>query len=172
MDNIPKSNDTRYEVKKTEKYGNGVFCIKKIHKSETVRIFTGERISELVCDKMIDDGLLSNDNPLQIQHEEYIILDDVSLSFNHSCEPNAGMKGESTLFAIRDIQPGEEITYDYSTTVDPHNFTFTTMNNCLCGSSKCRRILGNVLSIPKETLDFYKSEGALQDYIIKELNKI
>jgi len=163
--------NSKYEIRKTDSYGFGVFCTKKIYKGETIRLFTGKRLKEDICDKMIADGLLNNDDVFQVQHDEYFILDDISILFNHSCEPNAGIKGESTLFAINDILPNEEITYDYSTTVDPNNFTFTTMTNCLCKSAKCRKILGNVLSIPKDSLEYYKKEGALQDYIVNELNK-
>lgn len=166
---VEKINE-KYQVRSTGKYGVGVFCTKKILKGEIIREFTGKRIDEVSCDKMIADGLVNNDDVFQVQHEEYFLLDNISVSFNHSCEPNAGIKGEGTLFAIKDINPGEEITYDYSATVDPHNYTFTTMTNCLCGSPKCRKILGNVLSIPN--LEYYKKEGALQDYIINELNKM
>ncbi len=172
MKDFLENQEHKYEIRPTGKYGDGVFCTKKILKGETIRVFTGERMAEIPCDIMIAKGLLNNDDVFQIQHEEYLLLDDVSIRFNHSCEPNAGFKGESTLFALRDILQGEEITYDYSATVDPHNFTFTTMTNCMCGSAKCRKSLGNVLSIPKDILEYYKREGALQDYIINELNKL
>lgn len=172
MQNILSRGSDKYDVRQTEKYGRGVFCTKKILKGEVIRIFTGKRISEIACDKMIADGVLNNDDPFQIQHSEYILLDDISICFNHSCEPNSGFCGEATLFALKDIEPGEEITYDYSTTVDPNNFTFTTMVNCLCGKPRCRRKLGNVSSIPTAILDYYRREGALQDYIIFELNKL
>ena len=162
----------KFEVKKTDRYGLGVYALEKIENGETITVLTGEKIIEKDCDRMIDEGVLNNDDPLQIDTNFYYILDHTSHSFNHSCDPNAGLKKQSTLFALRDILPGEEITYDYSTTVDPNNFTFTTMNNCLCGSPKCRKVLGNVLTIPKDKLDFYKKNGALQDYILDSLSRI
>jgi len=164
--------NSKFEIKDTGKYNLGAFAKEFIKKGEIIHVLDGERVSEIVCDKMIEDGLLNNDDPLQIDKDYYYILDKVSRSFNHSCEPNSGLKGESTLFAIKDIQPGEEITYDYSTTVYPANYTFTTMTDCLCGSPNCRKALGNVLSIPKDTLDYYKSNGALQDYILKALEDL
>lgn len=172
MINSLKDTENKYEIRPTGKYGVGVFCIKKILRGEVIRIFTGEKISEIVCDTMIAEGLLNNDDPFQIGYDEYFLLDNVSICFNHSCEPNAGFREKSTLFALRDIEPEEEITYDYSATVDPNNNTFTTMTNCLCGSPKCRKLLGNVLSIPKQQLEYYKKMGALQDYILDELNKL
>ena len=54
---------------------------------------------------------------------------------NHSCEPNSYMRmtGRRLLFmALRDIQPGEEITCDYISTHHPDTY------RCRCKSSKCR----------------------------------
>ncbi len=54
---------------------------------------------------------------------------------NHSCEPNAFMKilYKHILFiALRDIQPGEEITIDYESTLHSDD------KRCICGSSRCR----------------------------------
>ena len=37
---------------------------------------------------------------------------------NHSCEPNGGfLKGDPVLYALRDIAAGEEIGWDYSTSI-------------------------------------------------------
>ncbi len=159
----------KFEIKNTKKYGVGVFATDLIKNGEIIFTLTGEKINEKDCDDMIAKGILNNDDPLQIDKDQYFILDKTSRSFNHSCDPNSGLKEESTLFALKDILPGEEITYDYSTTVYPYNYTFTTMTNCLCGSDNCRKKLGNVLSISKDTLNYYLEKGALQNYIITSL---
>ena len=62
---------------------------------------------------------------------------------NHSCEPNCEMqkwnvKGEfrMALFALRDIQQNEELTYDYNFSLfNPHEG-----QKCLCGSLDCRLV--------------------------------
>ncbi len=54
---------------------------------------------------------------------------------NHSCQPNAfmqGVRGHLLFFALRDIQPGEEITIDYQTTLHPNS------KRCTCGAPQCR----------------------------------
>lgn len=54
---------------------------------------------------------------------------------NHSCAPNSFMRvvrGHIIFFALRDIQPGEEITLDYVTTDHPDTKT------CSCKSPACR----------------------------------
>jgi SET domain-containing protein len=54
---------------------------------------------------------------------------------NHSCEPNAFMasvRGHIIFFALRDIQPDEEITVDYGITLHPDT------KRCHCGAATCR----------------------------------
>jgi SET domain-containing protein len=56
---------------------------------------------------------------------------------NHSCAPNAGLVIDGTdvrLIALRDIAAGEQVTFDYSTTMDEDDFEF----DCLCGAADCR----------------------------------
>jgi uncharacterized protein len=54
---------------------------------------------------------------------------------NHSCEPNAFMKvlyGHVLFMALRDIEPGEEITIDYQSTLHSNK------KKCICGAPSCR----------------------------------
>lgn len=160
-----------FEIKDTHKYGRGVYAKRNFKKGELIWVLDGKEVSEIDCDKMVADGLVNNDDPLQISQDSYLLLDKFSIIFNHSCDPNGALKGRSTMIAIKDIKPGEEITYDYSALVPPYNHTFTTMTNCLCGSIKCRHSLGNISTLPKETIEDYKKAGVLQDFILEALGK-
>jgi len=56
---------------------------------------------------------------------------------NHSCNPTTWFSDDITMTARRDIFPGEEITYDYSTTesyIDPEMETVI----CRCNTPVCR----------------------------------
>ena len=72
---------------------------------------------------------------------------------NHSCEPNCRMikwivsgQPRMALFAgDRPIMTGEELTYDYK--FDP--FSAKNVQKCLCGSAKCRGVLGPKPKEPK-----------------------
>jgi len=64
---------------------------------------------------------------------------------NHSCEPNCEMQKWSVngvyrvgLFALRDIEAKEELSYDYNF----DSFNQETQQECRCGSSKCRGVIG------------------------------
>ena len=77
---------------------------------------------------------------------------------NHSCDPNAGVRIEGTaaeLFAIRDIAAGEEILFDYSTTLDEEDFTM----DCRCGSPSCRGRVGDGRDLPDDVWQRYLGLG-------------
>jgi len=60
---------------------------------------------------------------------------------NHSCAPNAFMQilYDHILFiALRDIEPGEEITIDYESTLHSDD------KRCICGARTCRGTINRV----------------------------
>lgn len=59
---------------------------------------------------------------------------------NHSCEPNAAIRNGASLVALYDIQPDEEICYDYATT-DCSLHDVTVSMECQCGSLACRKTI-------------------------------
>lgn len=72
---------------------------------------------------------------------EGIDFNDLSTSwfFNHSCEGNLGLTHRGDFVTLRDIEEGEELSYDYGLT-ESGNFSM----NCRCGTLSCRkRILGS-----------------------------
>ena len=54
---------------------------------------------------------------------------------NHSCSPNAMVNVNTLqLIALKNIEAGEEITFDYETT----DWSMKEPFNCNCGSTNCR----------------------------------
>jgi SET domain-containing protein len=71
--------------------------------------------------------------------DKYIITTDDSQYMNHSCNPNTWWIDDETLEAYRDIQPGEDVTYDYATAeIDD---SFRSDWKCNCGAKNCRKII-------------------------------
>jgi uncharacterized protein len=165
------SRKNKFEIKDTGSYGRGVYATDFIKEGETIHVLSGERILEKDCDDMVAKGLIHNDDPLQISKDYYFLLDELSRTFNHNCDPNAALKGESTLFAIKDIKPGEQITYHYSYVVPSYNDTFLAQTKCECGAENCQKYLtGNIKDIPDVTLKDYLKKGALQDFIRESID--
>lgn len=76
---------------------------------------------------------------------------------NHSCQPNCEMQKWSVngqfrmaLFALRDIESSEELTYDYNFSL----FNPAEGQECKCGSEMCRGVIGGksqrVRQLPNE----------------------
>lgn len=159
---------TNLTVKTTCRYGRGVFAASDIAKGTVIHVLSGERITLDEFVNRIFRGEERLDDPLQIGRRTYLDLDEFSRLFNHACEPNAGLRKTSELFALRNIRGGEEIVYDYSATIAP---TVWQMR-CACHAGTCRKILGDIRSIPRRQLETYKQAGALQRYMKPLLKEI
>lgn len=125
-------NDPRFEVRLTPDKDRGVFAIQPIRK--------GERIVAIEGWLAKGDELDEHWFALQVGPDLWLCSSGESLDdcINHSCDPNAGFTtGEPILFALRDIAAGEEIGWDYSTSLaEPGWFL-----ECCCGAANCRQIV-------------------------------
>lgn len=63
---------------------------------------------------------------------------DAAEHFNHSCDPNLFLTGNNVLVAKRNIEPGEELCYDYGTSDTQGNPDTLAGWKCECGSANCR----------------------------------
>lgn len=66
------------------------------------------------------------------------------------------------LFAIRDIGEGEEITWDYSTTMFDDDWEL----KCNCGSSKCRGVVREFKYLQESLRNEYIKVGIVPGYLI------
>ena len=144
--------NTDFFVKRNKK-GFAVYAGRPYKKGDVVCVMEGER--------KIPDDLF---NVLQIGRGVYMNLKKPYVYFNHSCDPNTGMRGVATLFALKNIKKGEEITFDYSTTMW-EDF------RCLCGSKKCRGAVIDFFLLSTKTQEFYFKKGSLPDFINREYKK-
>ena len=152
-------------IKDSKIGGKGVFAGEDIFRGGVIFILNGEMVSFDECRRKVLQGEVRVDDPLQIGEKAFLILDELSYLFNHCCVPNAGLRKRSELFALRNISKGEEITYDYSTTVAPNiDATMWTMR-CKCQAKNCRKEIRNILLIPSNVLEKYIKENAVQDYM-------
>lgn len=100
-------------------------------------------------------------NLLQTGPTTYILLMPPAVYANHSCDPNAGIRGNRNLVAIRDIAAGEEIRFDYSTTMDEEFWTL----RCRCGALACRGVVTDFDQLPDALQRRYLKLGVVQGFI-------
>jgi hypothetical protein len=120
------------EVRMTPTMGRGVFATRPIARGTCL----------VVCQGMlVPSAAIDNTRPaMQVGPDLWLCSagDNLDDCINHSCEPNAGfLTGEPALFALRDIGAGEQITWDYSTSIGEVGWTL----ECECGAPSCRGIV-------------------------------
>ena len=153
------------QMRVTPGKGSGSFATSKISKGEIVASFGGHVINQSELTNYSPDRVSRS---LQLNSDTYLLSGDVPEEgdmINHSCEPNCGIAGTSSVQALRDIEIGEELTFDYAMSDSSKYDEF----NCACGKDKCReRITG---------LDWQKKDlqAEYSNYFsayIKSLNKL
>jgi SET domain-containing protein len=131
------------EVRRSGVHGRGVYAREFIAKGTRIIEYTGERVSERDAPDDENDphtfyfGLENGDviDPERGDGNE-------ARWINHSCDPNCESieeNGGIFIYALRNIEPGEELLYDYSLEIDePITRKSKKQYECLCGSSDCR----------------------------------
>lgn len=137
----------RTQVRQSTVHGRGVYAVVPIKKGERVLEYKGEIITWKEAIKRPPH------DPDQPHHTFYFHLDDGHVIdaktscapakwVNHSCDPNleACQDGNRVyLEALRDIEPGEELFYDYALMIEGRKTKKDKQDHaCLCGSPKCR----------------------------------
>lgn len=153
--------------------GRGVFAKKRIRKGEHILMFNGPIVtSQQAMDMDMERFGKRLGNALQVGHDEYIYIEEPGRLVNHSCDPNAGIKNDNVLVAIQEIEKGEEIRYDYSTTMDED---YPGMDNwtmeCECGTKNCRKTIRDFKHLPEETIERYLKLGIVQRFIADQYPK-
>lgn len=116
-------------------HGMGGFALRKIRKGTPLIEYVGEKITKAEAALRI-----AADNPFVFILDDETDLDgnvdwNPARFLNHSCEPNAVAEifdDQIWIMAQRTIQPGEEITFNYS--YDLENYE---EHLCLCGAAQC-----------------------------------
>jgi uncharacterized protein len=145
------------EVRHSPVHGYGVFALRRIRKGTTVIEYLGDRITHEEADERYADKDEKDNHTFLFTVNAKIVIDagrngNEARFINHGCEPNceSGILAKRVFIdAIRTIQPGEELVYDYQITRDPDDpddvdETFA----CRCGARGCR---GSMLE-PKKPL--------------------
>ena len=141
-----------YSVRRSPIHGRGVFALRRIPKGKRVIEYRGERISPEEATRRYDESM---DYPFTYLFEvdESTIIDaevrgNSARFINHSCSPNCESfndAGRIFIETLRQISPGEELTYDYQLeTEEPVTPRLRAVFGCNCGTRRCR---GTLLSV-------------------------
>ena len=137
MPSIPASKPYRIGRSKT---GLGLFATKPIKKGDKIIRYIGPMLD---CRKKKDDAV-ENKYLFQINKRWTVdgsVRKNIARYINHACKPNAESdvskkKLRIVIRAIKDIQPGDEINYDYGT---EYFKEFLKPIGCKCASCEAKR---------------------------------
>ena len=135
------------EVRRSNVHGLGVFAIKPIAKGTRIIEYVGERVSHEEADRRYEEKDANDSHTFLFIVDSKTVIDagvdgNDARFFNHSCNPNCESTVEKRrvyIEAIRDIEPGAELTYDYQIQReddDPDNIDEIFV--CRCGFAQCR----------------------------------
>jgi SET domain-containing protein len=145
-----------FEVRHSPIHGYGVFAARRIRKGTTVVEYLGDRVTHAQADARYEDKDPNDNHTFLFTVDAKTVIDggvngNEARYINHGCDPNC----ESTtrnkrifIDAIRTIQPGEELAYDYQIQRDSDDApNVDEVFACRCGAKSCR---GSMLEAAKK----------------------
>ena len=145
-----------FEVRHSRIHGFGVFAARRIRKGTTIIEYLGDRLSHAQADARYEDKDPDDNHTFLFTVDAKIVIDagvngNEARYINHGCDPNceSSMRGKRVFIeAIRTIQPGEELAYDYQIQRDSDDApNVDEVFACRCGAATCR---GSMLEAPKK----------------------
>jgi SET domain-containing protein len=138
-----------YIVRSSHIHGRGVFALRYIRKGTRILEYIGQRIDNDEADRRYDDTKMSRHHTFLFTLDKNTVIDGAAetgggdASFiNHSCDPNceAVITGKKIfIHALRGIEPGEELAYDYQyERTGENDAELEKFYVCKCGADNCR----------------------------------
>jgi SET domain-containing protein len=135
------------EVRDSRLHGLGVFALEPIARGARILEYLGERVSHQEADRRYERKDPADNHTFLFIVDAQTVIDagvggNEARYVNHACEPNCESvieKRRVFIDALRDIEPAEELTYDYQIqreADDPPDID--TVFACRCGTPGCR----------------------------------
>ena len=136
-----------FEVRQSAVHGMGAFALRRIRKGTRIVEYLGERVSHGEADRRYETKDANDAHTFLFIVDSKTVIDagvdgNEARFLNHSCSPNCESVIENRrvyIEAIRTIEPGEEMTYDYQIQReedDPPGIE--EVFACHCGFPQCR----------------------------------
>ena len=146
-------------LRKSAIHGNGVFAARHITAGERIARYCGKVITHAQADRIADGGYDTGHTFFFTLNDRYVIDGgqggNIARWINHSCAPNCEpvmlidhkhpKLDHVVIDAIRDIEPGEELGYEYGITLEGRvTAKMKQAWACRCGAAHCT---GSMLSL-------------------------
>jgi SET domain-containing protein len=137
----------RIQVRASGVHGKGVFAIRPIKAGDTVIEYTGKVLTWKAAQKRHPHNLDEPNHTFFFHVDDKRVIDggdggNAAKWINHACGPNCEAdedEGRVFIKALRDIEPGEELNYDYGLILEGKHTTKVKKEfECRCGTPECR----------------------------------
>jgi len=144
-----RSNGRSIEVRQSGVHGKGVYAIRPIKKGEVVIEYKGEMVTWKQAEKRHPHNPDDPDHTFFFHIDDKHVIDaayggNAARWINHACKPNCESDIDEERYrvfikALRRIEPGEELFYDYGLVIDePYTKKLKKQFACRCGAKRCR----------------------------------
>jgi len=163
----PKAVLREFEIGVTNR---GVFAKEDINAGEIIAewdgpVYHADKISELGFVSGTPNKYLQ-DHAIQIGEKDYMLpKTGLAPLLNHSCDPNCGIQGSTTIVAMRNIEKGEALTWDYRMSEDSD----WLMVECECGSPNCSKHISSFSELSESKRKEYGT--FISDWILEKYSK-
>jgi SET domain-containing protein len=136
-----------FEVRRSPVHGLGAFALRRIRKGTRIVEYLGERVSHAEADRRYESKDANDAHTFLFIVDSRTVIDagvdgNEARFLNHSCNPNCESVIENRrvfIEAVRTIEPGEEMTYDYQIQrEDDDPPGIDEVFACRCGFPQCR----------------------------------
>ena len=146
----PRSDNRRLQTRRSGVHGKGVFALQDLAEGETLIEYVGEVISWPEALRRHPHDPSDPNHTFYFHIDEDHVIDakvggNSSRWINHSCKPNCEadeVAGRVFIKALRNIQAGDELFYDYGLIIDAkYTPKLLAEYPCWCGAKSCRGTL-------------------------------
>jgi SET domain-containing protein len=136
-----------FRVQRSAIHGTGVFATRRIPKGTRIVEYVGERVSHAEANRRYLDKDLHDNHTFLFTIDSRVVIDAAvggndARFINHCCDPNCETvldKRRVFIEAVRDIEPGDELVYDYMIRHEPGDPpNIEEIFACHCGAAGCR----------------------------------
>ena len=136
-----------FEVRHSRVHGYGVFALRRIRKGTTIVEYVGDRVTHEEANARYADKDPVDGHTFLFTVDAKTVIDagvngNEARFVNHGCDPNCqtvDIGKRIFVEAVRTIQPGEELAYDYRIERDADDPPdVDKIFACRCGAAHCR----------------------------------
>lgn len=148
--------------------GTGVFASRRFYAGDWIMSLMEGVSGAVSYRETTGNAGREESNYVQIGFDLYIYPFPPALYLNHACDPNTGVRDGTEVVALKGVEAGTELTFDYSTSMAEDAWEM----DCACGAAGCRRRIRDFKYLPRELQLYYIERGVVGDFCVEDAREM